>query len=297
MSATLEHIPPGAAVVIVRLRSLGDCVLTTPALALLKEARPDLRIAIVVEDRFRELFDGHTVLSPSVKEIRSWKPKLAINFHGGVRSSILTALSGAPLRAGFAHFRHSWIYNVPLPRAQEVLKVERTVHTAEHLASAMFHLGVPLKPIPPANLGPVPPAGHSRAYAILHPYASEPAKTWPAARFFQIAAWLNSELNLEPIFVAGPNEDLSAFTPWRTITGAPLKTLIANAALFLGNDSGPAHIAAAFHVPTVVIFGASDPRIWSPWRTPSEVLNGAGNIQSVTVNQVVEALARLRVPA
>jgi len=67
---------------------------------------------------------------------------------------------------------------------------------------------------------------------------------------------------------------------------------VAAASLFVGNDSGPAHMAAALGVPAVVIFGASDPAIWGPWRTVSEVV-----IAPAGVAQVLEALARLRVAA
>ena len=46
MASVLDRLPHGARVAVIRLRSLGDCVLTTPALALLKEYRPDLKIAV-----------------------------------------------------------------------------------------------------------------------------------------------------------------------------------------------------------------------------------------------------------
>ena len=82
--------------------------------------------------------------------------------------------------------------------------------------------------------------------------------------------------------------------------GAPLREvqkLIATAAIFVGNDSGPAHIAAAFGVPTVVIFGPSDPAIWGPWRTTGETVSSPGGIGAVQVAQVMDALQRLRVTA
>ena len=56
MASTLDTIAPGARVAVIRIRSLGDCVLTTPALALLHAYRPDLSLGVVVEDRFREVF-------------------------------------------------------------------------------------------------------------------------------------------------------------------------------------------------------------------------------------------------
>src|SRR5258708_37902063 len=81
-----------------------------------------------------------------------WRPELVLNLHGGRRSAQLTLAARARLRAGFGHFRFSAIYNVRIPRAQEILGVERRVHTAEHLASAGFYLGVPLQGIPRAYL-------------------------------------------------------------------------------------------------------------------------------------------------
>ena len=129
----------------IRLRSLGDCVLTTPALDILKRFRPDLRVAVMVEERFRAVFEGNPdierILPPALGALRRWRPALCLNLHGGTRSAWIAALSGARFRAGFGHFRHRIAYNVRIPRAQEILGIERKVHTAEHLASAMFYLG------------------------------------------------------------------------------------------------------------------------------------------------------------
>ena len=55
----LDQLPSGAKVLIIRLRSLGDCVLTTPAIHILKQHRPDLRVAVMVEDRFADVFRGN----------------------------------------------------------------------------------------------------------------------------------------------------------------------------------------------------------------------------------------------
>jgi heptosyltransferase-3 len=63
-----------------------------------------------------------------------------------------------------------------------------------------------------------------------------------------------------------------------------------DASLFVGNDSGPAHIAAAFGVPGVVIFGPSDSEVWAPWKTHAEVLKAPGPIDSIGVDQVMRAI-------
>jgi heptosyltransferase-3 len=310
VESVLECLPRGSRVAILRLRSLGDCVLTTPALDILKRCRGDLRVAVVVEDRFRAIFEGDPdvdeIMRPELGALRKWNPLLCLNLHGGSRSAWMTAGSGARYRAGFGHYRRQFVYNVRIPRAQEILGVARTVHTAEHLASAMFYLGAPMIEIPRAKLRvsagvPTWQAGvpAPRATAVIHPVAASPEKTWRADGFLAVAEYLK-ESGLEPVFIGGAGDDLSRFRGYRTIAGAPLseiKTLLSTASLFVGNDSGPAHMAAAFGVPAVVIFGDSDPAIWGPWRTVSQVITAPGGISRVGAAQVLDALQRLRVPA
>jgi ADP-heptose:LPS heptosyltransferase len=299
MSTVLERLAPDARVAVIRLRSLGDSVLTTPALALLKQARPDLRIAVVVEPAFASIFAGNPdvecILNPSQSEISRWRPILALNLHGGGSSARLTLASRASFRAGFAHFRFQRLYNIQIPRAQEILGVDRKVHTAEHLASAVFYLGAPVNVIPRARLftkmEPRP-----RPYAVLHPMASEPAKTWPRSNFRELADHIQNNLSLDPVFISGPGESLDAFNRYTCVQGASLeeiKSLLAGAALFIGNDSGPAHMAAAFGIPVVVLFGSSDPDIWRPWQTESAVLTNPAGINSIRVTEAVQAAEKM----
>jgi len=304
----LERLPSGSRIAVIRLRSLGDCVLTTPALALLKSHRPDLRIGVVVEDRFRAVFEGNPdvdeILPPATRAVANWRPQMALNLHGGSRSMWLTAASRAEIRAGFAHHAYSFLYSAKIPRAQEILGPdilgnERRVHTAEHIASAMFWMGVPRTEIPRARLtaGKPAPAG---AYAVIHPFASTPDKTWPAERFLAVAGHLREKAGLEPVFLAGPADDPGAFVRFRVVRNAPLaqvKSIMAGAQLFIGNDSGPAHVAAAFGVPVVVLFGPSDPVNWAPWRTEGHILTNPDAIGGIRVQEVIAAAEALRVRA
>ncbi len=292
---------------VIRLRSLGDCVLTTPALFLLKQTRPDVRIAVMVEDRFRAVFedqpDTDEILPVTLSALRGFRADLCWNLHGGTRSALLTVASGARWRAGFGHFRHSRAYNARIPRAQEILGIERTVHTAEHIASGAFFLGVPRMEIPRARLGLQGIYGgmggrRDGHCAVIHPFASAPDKTWAAEKFAAVAQQLRAA-GTEAVFVGGGSDDFRAFGEFRCARGtlAETKELIARAPLFIGNDSGPAHMAAAFGAATVVIFGDSDRNIWSPWRTASEVVWSADGIGAVTVDDVMGAVARLGAPA
>jgi ADP-heptose:LPS heptosyltransferase len=293
----LEQLPQNSRVAIVRLRSLGDCVLTTPGVTLLKNARPDLEIALSVEHRFSDIFAGNPavaqILAPDWHAVRRWKPALCVNLHGGTRSQWITALSGARWRAGFAHHSTTLVYNFRIPRAQQVLGIPRRVHTAEHLASAFFALGVPLSDVPRAQLftSDFPIEGR---YAVLHPFASAPQKQWSPERFAEVARYLTL-LNITPIFLAGPLDDTSPFRDHTVLQGSldQVKSMLSRATLFVGNDSGPAHIAAAFGVPSVVLFSISDPAIWEPWRTESEVIVARGGFSTLNVSRVIAALERL----
>jgi heptosyltransferase-3 len=300
MPAVLHTLPYSARLLVIRLRSLGDCVLTTPALHLLKLARPDLRLAVMVEKRFAAVFEGNpeieTVLAPRAGTGWAWKPELTLNLHGGTRSAVLTGASLARWRAGFGHYRFQSLYNLRIPRAQQILGKERKVHTAEHVASAVFWLGVPQEEIPRARLFAKKLVELTKR-VVLHPFASAPSKAWPIERFVALAHYLADTDQLTPIIVGGGKDDFSAFGDFECLRGAPLgevKSLLASCVLFAGNDSGPAHMAAAFGVPSVVLYGSSDPVVWAPWRTESEVIVEPAGLDQVSFARVTEAVERLR---
>ena len=123
---------------------------------------------------------------------------------------------------------------------------------------------------------------------MIHPFASAAEKQWPAARFVEVMR----ALDLEPIVIGTAGDDFTPFAAFRCVTG-PLeqtKQILSGASLFVGNDSGPAHVAAAFGVPVVVLYGSSDPVVWAPWRTRAETFTG---LRETMPAQVTEAAARL----
>jgi ADP-heptose:LPS heptosyltransferase len=112
------------------------------------------------------------------------------------------------------------------------------------------------------------PAG---APAVLHPGSGALRKCWPLPCWWELAHRLVGA-GLIVTAVAGPAEVERGMVPGR-LDGvedlrAPslesLATLLEGAAVFVGNDAGPTHLAAALGVPTVAIFGPTDPRVWAP---------------------------------
>jgi heptosyltransferase III len=299
----LDSLPRGSRVAILRLRSLGDCVLTTPALALLKAHRPDLLVEVVVEPRFAAVFEGNSDVDEisvdvGLKAVNRKRADLVLNLHGGTRSMIMTLASGAKYRVGFAHHRGAFLYTHKIPRAQEILQVERKVHTAEHVASAMFFLGVPQAEVPRARL--FAPQGDmllGGRLAVIHPFASAPEKTWPLANFVAVADHLQRKLGLRPVFIPGPGEPVTGFGSHGAMANLPiakLKLLMSEAELFVGNDSGPAHFAAAYGVPSVVLFGPTDPEVWRPWRTEGQAIQVPGGIAAIPVQRVLQEVDVLK---
>ncbi len=304
-SSLLPGLPPDSRILILRLRSIGDIILLTPTLKLLKEWRPDLRLSVMVEARFRELLEGNPaiqeVLVPgggsgarklaarlaTIRDLRRRNFALCVNLHGGPTSRMMTRWSGAPWRAGFHHHRGASVYNLIVPDALTILN-KPFLHTAEHQAAAFFYLGLPQSEIPRAEIyvglehatwwdGKLAglEIGADQPYAIIQPTAAYQTKQWAAEEFARVGDYLENQAGIAVIYSCGPGESAvldavenAAGAPVRRLQGASIAQFaaaLARARLFLGNDSGPAHMAAALSRPLVVIFGSSSSPTWGPW--------------------------------
>jgi ADP-heptose:LPS heptosyltransferase len=313
-ASLLADLPDHSRILVVRLRSIGDIVLLTPALHLLKAWRPDLVASVLVEPHFRELLEGNPdvdeILSPregpvkaaarlsAARALRRKEFAVCINLHGGPTSRFLTRMCGARIKVGFEHFRSPNHYQILVPDARLILN-QSTLHTAEHQACAFFYLGLPRQEIPRARLFVSAEHNawwkHRRAslglapgeeYVLIHPTALYATKQWAAENFAQLAGALEREMGLKPVFSCGPGEG-AVLDAIQNALGSPLRRLesrglgqfaaaLTEARLFVGNDSGPAHMAAALSRPLVVIFGSSSSAIWGPW--PRQTSNPAARV-------------------
>lgn len=93
------------------------------------------------------------------------------------------------------------------------------------------------------------PATRREKFVIIHPYSSSPKKNWPLENFQAVAAEVE---NIEWC-IPGKIEDLYELGCW-----------ISTARVYIGNDSGISHLAAAVGTPVIAIFVSTDPRIWAP---------------------------------
>jgi heptosyltransferase-3 len=308
----LRDLPPGAKILIVRLRSLGDIVLETPAIAALHEWRPDLHISVLVEPRFADVLEGNPavgdlILSGGFTEtalvLRGRRFAAVYNQHGGPRSALLTAFSGCPRRVGWKGFQFPFCYNVLVPDAMEFYK-RPIVHTVEHRISQFYATGLPRGPIPRAQIFPPKDAMESverllrqkgirsdSGYAVMQPGARSAEMRWPPAKFAEVARWLQEKHGIASVVNLGTSDGDVAAEVRRemencavipeSLSVRELIALAAGARLFVGNDSGPAHLAAAAGKPSAVIFGPTNPAQWHPWQVEYRVVDTGAKFRAV----------------
>ena len=289
-------------VLVVKLRSIGDTVLTTPSLIALRRFLPKAKIDILLEDWVAPLLDGFDVVDDViavgdssasklnvVRELRRRRYDVAFNLHGGTTATLLTRGSGARYRVGFPHYQYSFLYN-HLQRPATDFWQENTVHSAEQQLALLGSAGVPVEDRPRSRLAVTDKGRTARVrewlehgrYALLHPGTAFFTKQWPPENFARAADFL-AEKDLSVIAI-GSKDEASILSEFRAATTQPvtifddltlpeITALAANACVFVGNDSGIAHIAAAVNIPTVVIFGSSNRDHWAPWTdAPNQVV-------------------------
>ncbi len=297
-------MPQGAEILIIRLRSMGDLVLETPAIAALHAWRPDLRISVLVEPRFAPVLEGNPAvaelifsrgLGETALDLLRRKFPIVFNQHGGPRSAMLTGASGSPSRVGWAGYQYSFLYNVAVPDAREFYGAP-AVHTVEHRISQFYLTGLPRGPIPRTEVFAQPDAIEAiqrklgekgiavgAPYAVLQPAARLPEMRWPVAKFAEIARWLREKHGMASVVNLGARDSeiaaevQSEMQNCAAVMNAQLDlreliALIAASRFFVGNDSGPAHLAAALQRPSAVIFSVTDPVQWRPWHSEYRIV-------------------------
>lgn len=223
-----------------------------------------------------------------IREIRRRHFNTVINLHGGPTSAQLTFMSGARHRVGAVHFRHGYAYNLRVPPAEEILARGR-LHTVESQFAWFKWLGLPAEKPAPTQLFIAESAREtaraklravgvdvSTPYAVLAPTNEFYTKRWMPERYAAVAEKL-AKRGYKIVLTGAPTpEQVMQVESVRAATRTPLAALtrlsigeltavIADAALFVGNDSGPAHIAVAVRTPTVVLFGPASSERWRPW--------------------------------
>ncbi len=294
-------------VLVVRLRSIGDTVLATPSLIALRRFLPDARIDILLEDWVApvlagfEAVDNVLTVSKNTKDrielarkLRREKYDVAFNLHGGTTATFLIRAGGARHRVGFENYQYSFLYNHLSPSPVEFWKRDK-IHSAEQQLALLGFVGVPVADKPKTHLAVTENSlakinarldsrikTQESNFALFHPVAAFDTKQWATENFARIAEFLN-EKDFQTVAV-GTKKERDVFNKLKQISKVPIiifddltlpeiTALASRSKLFVGNDSGIAHIAAAVKTPAVVIFGSSNRNHWQPWTdSPFEIV-------------------------
>lgn len=301
-------------ILVVRVDLLGDVVLSTPAVRALRRAYPHAKIDMLVQAPFAGILEG----DPDINRVHTWNPHvwrnprnwvapstwtqslgalgrlrmprydLAISVSGDI-GSIVTRLTGARRRVGYAREAYRWFMTDPVPggrylehahetryvlrlaaaagampqpgdaRPRLTVSSEATARMREVLDAARASKGTPEGPL-----------------IALHAGARNgQAKRWPARHWATLARRLASDLGALVVLTGAPNEDplardieRMASAPLLNLCGKTslpeLKALLAQADLVISGDSGPMHIACAVGAPVIALHGPTDPEISGP---------------------------------
>ena len=293
---------------VIRGGALGDFILTFPVLNALREAAPDSRLEVLAYPGIAALAET----SGLIDAFRSIEYGPLAGFF--TRGSVLDP----GLRGYFASFDLilSYLYdpdgifaeNLQNAGASRVVtgphRPGESSHAIDQLAAPLTALGLPLAGR--ATRLALEPAVHEALTVALHPGSGSAAKNWPVEKWRQLAGKLlaaNPEVKLA---IIGGEADAAAVSALRGLAASrvvlwenlPLPELarrLAGARLYLGHDTGISHLAAAAGVPSLLLFGPSDPGVWAPPHEHVRVLRApGGNLPNLPVATVRGALTRFR---
>lgn len=300
-------------ILIVRTDRIGDVLLSTPVIKTLRDSYPNAYIAMMVSPYTKDIVEGNPYLDEviiydkdgkhkswggSLKFARNLKKRrfdLALILHPTNRVHLVTFFAGIPSRIGY-------------DRKLGFLLTDRIKHTKqmgekhelEYNLDLVRYLGI--EPKDKALFMPIKPESErwveelfkqegikkSDRLLAIHPGASCPSKIWPNERFAEVADRLMERYGFKVLVIAGPKD--VALTqglikhlhkPAVNLAGktsvSQLASILKQCHLFISNDSGPVHIAAALGTPVISIFGRNQkglsPIRWGPTGKKDKILH------------------------
>ncbi len=295
-------------ILVTRLRYLGDVILTTPVIDALGECFPDAEIWYMAEFPYSSVLEGHPGLTgvfdvgkgaasmlSTIRKIRKLRFAVAVDLFYNPRSAGILKLSGIPVRIGGGRKWRRRLYT-------DIFEPDRSIRSAigHHLA-ALEILGCAASERRPRVYlnGDELASGRSAVVSAFgggaqartvafHAGGTWPSKRWPASSFAALARAVMERFDSRSLLVTGPGEEplskqvvsesagSAAALPMMPIRKAA--AAIAACDALVSNDGGVMHTGGALGVPTVGIFGPTEPDIWFPY-------SGMGPYEVITTNE------------
>lgn len=310
-------------ILVIKLRNIGDVLLTTPAFKALKETFPDARITAVVPAGTEEMLTLNPNVSDIVtfkkcaglmgeldfiRRIRAKKFELAINMTEGDRGAIIALLSGARYRIGIDPLGKGFIGKKYL-----FTHLVRYAYDGRHKAAmdldVLRPLGVrDIKPEVQLFTSPeddryvdglLSSNGIGKGYsvAVIHPTSRWLFKCWRDEAVAEVIDYLEGR-GVRTVLTSGPDYkelerarniiSLAKSSPLDLSGRLTLKRLAAlykRSALFFGVDTAPMHMAAAVGTPVIALFGPSDSNIWGPFTEKRIIISRKHEFPCVPCNK------------
>jgi len=275
---------------------IGDAVMTTPAMAVVRAFFPTAEIVAVANPPVAELFSPHSACNRVIiydkkgahrglrgllklrRVLRREHFNLAILFQNAIEAAVISRLAKIPRRAGYATDGRRFLLSHPVPAGEK----ERLLHHTDYYLRMLTALGVTGSKEPLQLSVTTTEAQKAREtlgterWVAINPGASYgAAKRWFPDRFAAVADQLVEKYQIRIVLTGGTGEqdigrDIENFmthTPLNLVGKTTVREMMAileQCCLLITNDSGPMHVAAALKTPLVAIFGPTDHTTTSP---------------------------------
>lgn len=280
-------------ILVIKLRAIGDVLLSSPVVQNLHEFFPNARIDFLTDKYVADVVVGNPWISEVltfdrkndsgiriIRRVRGKSYDLVIDLFSNPRSAIITGLSGAPVRVGFPFRWRKYAYNIIVP--------PRTgnIHNVDFNLDALRRIDVPVRHVHPY----FPLDERAKRFADgwiggqhlngstvvgLNPGGGWTTKRWGLEHYARLGDLISEQHNAAIVLLWGPGEEQDAkfvrekmksqsyIIPPTTLS--ELGGIIERCAVVVSNDSGPMHIAAALNVATLGIFGPTNPLQQGPY--------------------------------
>ncbi len=288
-------------ILVIQSMGLGDLLFSIPALRVLKRTFPDDPITFVTNRLNASLLslvpevavtfsDGNKTLPERVcliRQIRSRRCRMAVVLNPVFRGSILAWLAGIPTRIGYQrdYERKQSLYGLGrLLLTHAFLPMEHKMHEVDRYLGLLEQLGWSAREEERIPRLSIEARRSNNRRVTLHPGAGWEMKRWPEERFARLADWLVQDCGVHVSLVGGPEEQTlverirnqmraEADNLAGSLTLPQLAEHLAGAELFIGNDTGTLHLAAAVGIPVIGLFGPGDSEKFRPLSHEAKILH------------------------
>jgi ADP-heptose:LPS heptosyltransferase len=321
-------------ILVIRPGALGDVLVTLPALQALSEAFPSASIELMGSLAVVQWLPGRGVVN-SVSSFDRADLGALFQPEAVPAAGLRDYLDSFDLIVSYATApEHVFARNLARLARGRVLSLDTRpsevhMHMSVYLQQPLRELGAAADAgYPDLHLTPADQQEAGRWWAAqrledawvvaIHPGSGSPAKNWPAERFAALATQLQRERRARIVLLSGPADEIAGASMRRVQDAillqepplALLAAILSRCRLYVGNDSGVSHLAAAVGVPTVAIFGPTDPEVWAPRGPAVRIVREAAPcapcapsqrqawqecvcLEAVSVQMVMDAIAML----